>query len=81
MPAVQDLYKTIVHDIYKKRSSKKENISKRVTEEIDRLNGRVSKARELLLNDAIDGKEYKEIKSECENKIVRLEAELTDTTG
>lgn len=81
MPAVQDLYKTIVHDMYKKRSSKKENISKRVTEEIDRLNARVSKARELLLSDAIDGKEYKEIKSECENKIVRLEAELTDTTG
>lgn len=55
-PAVKDLYKTTVHDMYKKRSSKKENILKRVTEEIDRFNARVSQARELLLSGAIDGK-------------------------
>lgn len=78
LPAVKDLYKIVVLDLYKQRSSKKQNTIKRVTDEIDKLNARISKARDLLLSDAIDSKEYKEIKSECENKIIRLEAELTD---
>ncbi|MUV05395.1 recombinase family protein [Flavobacterium rakeshii] len=78
LPVVKDLYKIVVLDLYKKRSSKKQNTIKRVTDQIDKLNARISKARDLLLSDAIDSKEYKEIKSECENKIIRLEAELTD---
>ena len=36
------------------------------------------KARDLLLKDAIDAGDYKEIKQECESKIARLEAQLAD---
>lgn len=33
------------------------------------------------MSDDLDIKEYKEIKSECENKVNRLEAELTEANG
>lgn len=46
--------------------------------EINGLNGRISKARELLLCGDIDGSDYKTIKSENEYKINVLEAKLAD---
>lgn len=80
-PSVQDLYKIILNDLYKKKSKQVENGSKHIAEQIEKVNQRLSKARELLLSDDLDPKEYKEIKSECENMVNRLEAELTEANG
>jgi site-specific DNA recombinase len=40
-------------------------------------NDRIAKARRLLLDDAIDNSDCKIIKTECENKLLSLEAKLT----
>jgi hypothetical protein len=47
-------------------------------DQITILNNKVTKARELLLNDDIDALDYKSIKSETESKISVLEAKLAD---
>ena len=39
------------------------------------------KAIELLLNDAIDAGDYKDIKAQCESKIAQLEAQLAKQTN
>ena len=80
-PGVQDLYKIILNDLYNRKSKQVENGSKQIAEQIEKVNQRLSKARELLLSDGLDPKEYKEIKSDCENKVNRLEAELTEANG
>ncbi|WP_081621332.1 recombinase family protein [Flavobacterium rivuli] len=80
-PAIEDLYKVILNDLYKRRTRQQENGTKDIAEQIDKLNARLSKARELLLSETIEGREYKEIKTECENKINRLEAELSEASG
>jgi len=43
---------------------------------LQEVNNRVVKARELLLCGDIEGDDYRAIKSECEEKINRLEAKL-----
>ena len=47
---------------------------------MDNLNGRLGKARELLLTSAIDSKDYQTIKSEIGEKLVRLEARVTENS-
>ncbi|RWY57526.1 hypothetical protein [Mucilaginibacter gilvus] len=49
--------------------------------EINDLNSRIAKARELLLNGDIDGADYKTIKSENEYKINVLEAKLAEAAA
>jgi site-specific DNA recombinase len=49
--------------------------------EINELNSRIAKARELLLNGDIDGADYKTIKSENEYKINVLEAKLAEAAA
>ncbi len=59
----------------------KQTNNKQIIEEIDKLNTKLSKARELLLNEAIDASDYKEIKAEYEARVVRLEAQLAEQTS
>ena len=53
--------------------------------QLDEVNKRLSKARELLLTEDIDVQDYRIIKAESESKINRLEVQLTasviDTTN
>lgn len=54
-----------------KNQQKKKKI---VLDEIQKQNDRLTKARELLLSSILDGKEYKIIKSEAEEQLLKLEA-------
>lgn len=78
-PGVVDLYKAIVSNAYKKQSSQQQNGSKQVVAEISKINDRLNKARELLLSEDIDPADYRTIKTECEDKLMRLEAKLAET--
>ncbi len=78
--SVIDLYKIIISNTYKKQSAQKQSRSKQLVEEMNKINERLNKARQLLLSEDIDSIDYRTIKSECENKLVRLEAKLADTT-
>ena len=51
---------------------------KKIFEEIDRLNSRISVAKNKLLSEIIDDEEYLEIKKEFKEKIELLEKQLSD---
>ena len=48
---------------------------------MNQINGRLSKARDLLLSGDIEPVDYRTIKKECEDKLVRLEAKLAETSA
>ncbi len=48
------LYKAIIGSAYKKQTSQQQNGSKQVIDEINKVNERLTKARELLLSEDID---------------------------
>lgn len=76
-----ELFKEVVCDLYKDGKQFEQDEKKNLISQITDNNNRITKARELLLNDSIDQADYKLIKSEAEEKIMRLEAKLTDCTS
>jgi len=76
---IVDLYKVIIGNVYKKQSTQQQNGSKQLVDEINKINEKLNKARQLLLSEDIDPIDYRIIKSECEDKLVRLEAKLAET--
>ncbi len=48
------LYKVIIGNAYKKQMAQQQNGSKQVIDEINKVNERLTKARELLLSEDID---------------------------
>jgi site-specific DNA recombinase len=77
---VIDLYKIVVGKAYKNYSSQQQNGSKLLVDEMKKINDRLTKARQLLLSEDIDPIDYRTIKMECEDKLMRLEAKLAETT-
>lgn len=65
-----------IADTYKNGNSTQLISRSELLKEINDLNSRIAKARELLLNGDIDGADYKTIKSDNEYKINVLEAKL-----
>ena len=77
-PGMEEVFIEIIKDLYKKHSatnnSEIQNLSKRVSELQDRIN----KARTKYMNDDIEKSEYNGYRKECEDQIVKLEAELIE---
>jgi site-specific DNA recombinase len=76
-PGVAEVYKIVVRNIYRKQSGSQSDERKGLLDQIQAENERLTKARKLLLDDAIDSSDYKLLKSECESRLVVLEAKLT----
>ncbi|SEA58382.1 hypothetical protein [Pedobacter hartonius] len=74
------LFKEIVNDATRDSTAHVQLERKKCITEITTQNNRITKARELLLMDHIEGEEYKILKKESEKKIIRLEAKLKDLT-
>lgn len=75
------LYKEVFLDAYKIRVGNITDERQQTLLEIEKVNQRINKARNLLLSDSIDAADYREIKNECDNILVRLEAKLTDMSA
>lgn len=73
-PGMTELFYEAICDIYKNNDKIKGNEKSLTLSKISEHNGRITKARELLLSDAIDPNDYKKIKLEAEEQITRLEA-------
>ena len=71
-----ELYLDIVLDTYQNGTQHYQEDKKRIIAQITEQNNRITKSRELLLSEAIDALEYKDIKKACEEKMLRFEAEL-----
>ena len=64
-----DNYKKFVHNPFDEK--------KRIAQEIDRLNAKLSVARNKLLLETIDDEDYLDIKKECKEQIESLEEQLS----
>ena len=76
-PAKRILKKMFL-DNYEKYIKTPKNERKSILNEIDKLNARLSVARNKLLSEIIDDEEYLEIKKECREKIEKLEAQFKE---
>ncbi len=76
-PGMAELFKLIVKDIYSQQAGSQSEGRKELLQMIQVQNDTLTKARRLLLDDAIDSADYKSIKLECETKLLSLEAKLT----
>ena len=69
-----ELFEMVICDAYNDDSKFLQSQRRRIAEVITSNNNRSTKARELLLTDTFTSDEYKLIKSECDEAIIRCEA-------
>jgi len=67
----------VIKDILYQQTGSQTDGRKELLNQIQAETDHLAKARKLLLDDAIDSNDYKLIKSECETKLLSLEAKLT----
>lgn len=77
-PGMAELYKQVVCDTFGDNKKNFDENRKQLVAEISDQNNMLTKIRALLLSDDIDVADYKIMKSKCEEKIVRLEAQLKE---
>ncbi len=77
LESVANFYKLVVRDMFNQKNSPHNDGRKELLNDIQAQNDKLAKARKLLLEDAIDSGDYKHIKTECEAKLMSLEAKLT----
>src|SRR5690606_22399927 len=74
---VKNILKKLLLDNYKKFVQNPFEEKKRIVQEIDKLNAKLSVARNKLLSETIDDEEYFEIKNEYKKRIESLEEQLS----
>ncbi len=73
------LYKNVVVSVFNAKTRLERNDIKQLSAQLDEVNRRLSKTRELLLTEDIDVQGYRIIKAESESNINRLEVHLTES--
>ncbi|WP_316795627.1 recombinase family protein [Pedobacter agri] len=76
-PSVKDILKKLLLDNYKAFTGSLDDKRKSVSKQIDSINERISKARDLYLSDKLDEDDYREIKSKGKLESDKLETELS----
>jgi site-specific DNA recombinase len=71
------LYKETIASVYKNRTRNQRSDIQQLKTQLEEAQGRLSKARDLLLSGDIESDDYRIIKSESEVKVNRIEAKLT----
>ncbi|QJD98436.1 recombinase family protein [Mucilaginibacter robiniae] len=77
-PELSELCTKVMLDLLNQATSGTKNERKSILDQIDEQNGRLRKARELMLSSKIDPEDYALIKKETEVILNRLEAKLTE---
>lgn len=75
-PGMIEVYKEVIHSHYQSQTKGQREDLKAIKGELEQLNTRLVKARNLLIDDQLDVADYKAVKEECEKKITQLEATL-----
>lgn len=70
------LYKEAIASVYKNKTKNQRADVQQLKAQLEELNKRLSKARDLLLGGDIEPDDYRTIKSETEERISRIEAKL-----
>ncbi len=79
--ATVNLFRELVVEEFSDQKKRRQKEKKRVSEEIQKQNERLAKARELLLSSVLDAKDYQIIRSEAEDQVLKLEARLLETNN
>ena len=64
-----EVFKLVINEVYLAKTKNQKEEIKGIKIELEQLNSRLAKARQLLLSSDLDGADYKEIKSEAERKV------------
>ena len=75
-PGMAELFIEIVCDAYRDGGRRWQKDQTRIMEAIAEQRRRMTKSMELLVSDVINESEYKQIKAECANTVIKCEAEL-----
>ena len=77
-PGMLDVFRLVINEVYTTKTKNKTEELKALKTELEQLNNRVTKARDLLLAGDIDAGDYKDIKAASENRINLLENKIFD---
>ncbi|MFI5138350.1 MAG: recombinase family protein [Sphingobacteriales bacterium] len=77
IPALTNVYAEMMEYFYNQKIKNGGNLKTHWLSKIEEVNKKLAKARELLVNDDIDPKDYRQIKTECEERITAFENELS----
>jgi site-specific DNA recombinase len=79
-PGIKEILKTLLLNNYKAFTGGIDDTKKVIVQEIDTLNGKITKARDLFLSDKIDEEDYREVKKGCKEQIEQLEDKISFVT-
>ena len=71
---MEEVYRKLVKEVYLDATSNHRESKKKAIGEIERLNQKLTKTRNLLIADVIDSDDFQAVKTDCQEKIRRLEA-------
>jgi site-specific DNA recombinase len=80
-PKWQPILKSFLYKAYHQQTGRSSDDKKHLTEQIKDLEGKLSKARDLLLSDQIDAADYRNMKAECEERLNRQQVKLNALTN
>ena len=72
------LFKAVIMDVYKNEHLTTSSSRKQYIDRITALNNKVTKARELLLNDDIEAADFRAVKMEADREIQVLESKISE---
>ena len=76
-PAIRNLNRTILNQIFNDNARNLKNEYKEITTRLDEVSSILSKARKKLIIGEIDASDYRQFKLECEEEMKSLESKLT----
>jgi site-specific DNA recombinase len=76
---MEDLYVKVIEYHYHLKIKQSNNFKRPIIKEIEEIEARQKRIRELLIDKSIDANDYRQMKSECDEKLNRLEADLRRT--
>ncbi|WP_354431647.1 MULTISPECIES: recombinase family protein [unclassified Mucilaginibacter] len=77
-PDAAELFKSVILDVYKNEHQTTGSSRKQYIDRITALNNKITKARELLLNDDIEASDFRAVKVEADREIMVLESKISD---
>lgn len=78
-PGMKEVYKIVLNETYQSLTVGEKDGLKRLKSEMDQIQTKITKARELLLSGDLEATDYKTIKQEGEKRLNTLEARLLAT--
>jgi len=75
-PRWQPILKSFLYKAYRQQTGRNDTDRKQLTEQVKDLEGKLSKARDLLLSDQIDPADYRTMKAEYEERLNRQQVKL-----